>query len=217
MNVQWYGHSCFLLTDSAGKRLLIDPYNDSVGYPVVPIEADVVVSTHRHLDHAYFNRVRGDYVLCNEASRYEAEGFSIEGIACFHDDVQGAKRGNNIIFVIERGGVRVAHCGDLGHLLEKKHLDRLQNIDLLMLPVGGYYTIDAEFAKQVAEQIKPAHILPMHFRLPGSKQPITGPEPFLGLFSGQDVAQVGNLLTLPYAGSQKVLVMEPVEEAKGSD
>lgn len=215
MKLQWYGHSCFLLTSEAGKRLVIDPYNESVGYPVVPIAADVVVSTHRHLDHAYFSRITGDYTLCNEPTHYEAEGFVIDGIPCFHDEVQGAKRGNNIIFVVECDGARVAHCGDLGHLLSDEHLGGLKNIEALMIPVGGNFTIDAEFARQVARQIAPAHIVPMHFSMAGCKQPISGPEPFLEGFAPQDIAQVGNLLALPYRGAQKVLIMEPVDEAKG--
>lgn len=166
MQIQWIAHSCFKITLESGTVLLFDPFGEGIGYTMPQVEADYVFCSHDHFDHNGLDNVRPGYKLFLEPGHYEEAELVIEGIACHHDGAQGALRGNNIIFKVSAEGVSMAHLGDLGHPLNADLAAKLGKVDVLMIPVGGNYTIDAQEAFEVCKQVEPNVILPMHYRTP---------------------------------------------------
>lgn len=164
MKIHWYGHSCCMLTNAAGKRLLMDPFNEKVGYIVPRFEADVVTVSHSHFDHSNIDAVKGNYKVFREAGTFTADGFRITGIPSFHDDNGGKDRGSNMIFVVESDGYSVCHLGDLGHILPKETVEMIGRPDVLLLPIGGGYTIDAKKAVEVMNQLSPRVTVPVHYK-----------------------------------------------------
>ena len=164
MKLRWLGHSCFELTLSNGSVLVTDPYDASVGYPPLSVRADAVLSSHDHYDHNYFQAVTGDPVILNTPGVHEACGARITAIESFHDDVRGAKRGRNLIHLIEADGLRVAHVGDLGHQPDTDaQRAALSNLDALLVPIGGFYTIDTPAAVALISAFRPRCAIAMHF------------------------------------------------------
>jgi L-ascorbate metabolism protein UlaG (beta-lactamase superfamily) len=164
MKIKWFGQSSFLLTSQAGIRILIDPYNRFLGYRMPIVEADIVVVTHDHRDHNQIQAASGKYLLVNQPAEYDIEGVKIQGIKTFHDKQNGAKRGDNIVFVFRMEGLSVCHCGDLGHLLTLEQIREIGQVDILILPVGGTMTINGVEAVQVMRQLNPTITIPMHYR-----------------------------------------------------
>lgn len=173
MKVRWLGHSCFLLTAASGSTLLTDPY-DSAAYPGTllyrplddppGIAPDVVTVSHGHKDHGNLEALSGMPEIVRTPRARQASGFSIRGVESFHDIEHGALRGENVMFVIEADGFAVCHLGDLGHELEADQVEAIGEIDLLMIPVGGNFTIDAATATTVWRQLSPRITIPMHYR-----------------------------------------------------
>ena len=157
MKLIWHGHSCFSVETDAGT-VVLDPYEDGAvpGLPPLRLTADLVCCSHDHHDH----NARGNVTLSGREC-----GVSVETIPCFHDRMRGALRGKNTIHILSAEGLRVAHLGDLGHALSGKALDKLRGVDALLIPVGGYYTIDPVTAKRVADDIGARVVIPMHYRL----------------------------------------------------
>ena len=158
MKLTWLGHSCFRLDTDCGS-VVFDPFRDGSvpGYQNIRETADLVLCSHEHGDHG----ARECVTLTGKDPL-----FHVIKIPCYHDDVQGAKRGNNIIHIVEAEGMRVAHFGDLGHLLSPDQIQEVGKLDLAMIPVGGYYTIDAPAAKQLADSLDVRVVVPMHYRSP---------------------------------------------------
>ena len=164
MKLKWLGHSCFELTLDNGKVLVTDPYDPSVGYPPLKARADAALSSHGHHDHNYFAALTGDPVILNEPGERELFGARITAVPSFHDDARGAKRGRNLIHVIEADGFRIAHLGDLGHLPETdEQKAALTGLDVMLIPIGGFFTIDTQAAVQIIETFKPRCAVAMHF------------------------------------------------------
>jgi L-ascorbate metabolism protein UlaG (beta-lactamase superfamily) len=163
MEITYIGHSCFKVK---GKEitLVIDPYDPKIGYKLPKLECDVLLSTHNHADHNNFAGVSNYKLLIDTPGEYEISGVFVYGIPVFHDEKQGSERGENIIYMIEIDGVTLLHLGDLGHDLSKETLEKLSDIDVLMIPVGGKFTIDAETASEVISEIEPGYVLPMHYK-----------------------------------------------------
>lgn len=165
MNIRWLGHSCFLITAENGTRILHDPYKNMMGYKLPKdLKVDYVLSSHNHSDHNYVEGLEPGYKLIDTYGVIETEFTTFNGILSFHDDKEGEERGDNAIYTYEIDGLRVAHLGDLGHKLEERQLEKLKDIDILFMPVGGGYTIDAEVGVEVAKQLNPKLIIPMHYR-----------------------------------------------------
>lgn len=156
MKIIWHGHSCFSV-EAEGYTVVFDPYADGSvpGYAPLRLGADAVYCSHGHADHSAAELVTLSSRGCP---------LSVDTIASFHDPVRGLKRGKNTIHILRAEGLRVAHLGDLGHMLSAGRLDALRGVDALMIPVGGYYTIDAATAKKLVDAIAPRVILPMHYR-----------------------------------------------------
>jgi L-ascorbate metabolism protein UlaG (beta-lactamase superfamily) len=176
MRTQWLGQSAFrLATDDA--TVVVDPMGDVAALaargglkleypPIEGIRADLVLVTHEHADHNGVDRIEGDPVVVRStAGRFDSPVGEVVAIASEHDDVAGTKRGPNTIFVFELGGVRVAHFGDFGQrALRDEQAAAIGALDLLLVPVGGGPTLDAEQAAQVVERLRPRWIVPMHYR-----------------------------------------------------
>ena len=155
MTITWLGHSCFML-ESGGFRVLLDPYHEVQGLPDIETEADAVYCSHDHFVHGYTENVR-----LTTGKEYP---FTVREVRTFHDDKGGALRGKNIIRAFTAEGVTVAHLGDLGHQLSDAQLADIGHCDAILIPVGGFYTIDAAAAKAVADAIGASVVIPMHYR-----------------------------------------------------
>ena len=165
MKLKWLGHSCFEITLNNGKVFVTDPYDDTVGYPSLHAKADVVLSSHDHFDHNYFAAIEGEYQLINKPGEYECFGAKITGVHSFHDEVRGAKRGENVIFTLEADGVKMTHLGDLGHMPETEaQKAAIRGADVLLIPIGGVFTITTPEAVKVIEAYKPVAAIAMHYR-----------------------------------------------------
>lgn len=164
MEIKWYGHSCFLLTGESGVRILMDPPDASTGYMIAPMKADVVTASHGHYDHNNFALAINDPVRVTEAGVHELDGVTIVGVPWWHDDAHGKKRGSNMMFVVELDGIRVLHAGDIGVLPDEETLQKLGMIDVLLVPIGGTYTIDSKLALELCNMLKPKVVIPMHYK-----------------------------------------------------
>ena len=188
MELIWNGHSCFTLLTSQGS-LVLDPYRDGSVPGLAPLRltADAVLCSHGHGDHGAAELV---------TLTGSAPSFQVEELAAFHDDRQGALRGPNTIHIISAEGMRVAHLGDLGCSLTPEQTGRLTGLDALLIPVGGYYTIDAAQAHARVRALGPRVVVPMHYRGAGFGYDVIGPvEDFLAL-QDQVVRYPGSKLTL---------------------
>lgn len=185
MILRYYGHSLFTLTSDEGKVLLTDPYGEFYDYPTHELFADVVTVSHQHHDHNSIDMVTGAPVIVEELGEQIARGISITGFQTYHDDVKGLKRGTNTCYLIEMDGLRFLHLGDLGYELGEDEIKAFGNVDVLMIPVGGFYTLEPEKAADVMKRIDAKVTIPMHYRTDySSNMPIQPVERFLGLAGG---------------------------------
>ncbi len=181
MKIKWYGHAAFKITTDSGLRIIIDPYRPGGGlsYGKITDEADIVLTSHDHDDHNYVNDIQGAFVHINTKGDHEAKGIRIKAVPCFHDPSKGRERGKNLIFAIEADGLRIVHMGDLGHALDTTLIGELGAVDVMFLPVGGFYTIDSSEAGTVMSDVKPSITIPMHYKTEKCDYPITGIENFI--------------------------------------
>lgn len=165
MVLRYYGHSLFTVTLDGGTVILTDPYNRFCRYPRRELAADVVTISHHHYDHDALEVVMGKPTVLDEAGYYlPADDIVVTGIETFHDNHEGARRGKNVIFVIDAEGVRLAHLGDLGHLPDDAQIEAIGRPDVLFVPVGGTFTLDAARAVRCVEILNPRMTVPMHYQ-----------------------------------------------------
>ncbi len=162
MRLTWYGLSCFYLKGKT-VTVLMDPFDDSCGYPVPHLTADIWTSSHDHYDHNYKAAVTNESVL-DGSDGLSINGAVIHSVRSYHDKVQGKEWGDNYITIVEIDNLRIAHLGDLGHELDRVQLEQLGQIDILLIPTGGIFTIDEMEAARVAQSIKARLTIPMHYR-----------------------------------------------------
>ena len=179
MKVKWLGHASFLITSGTGTRIITDPYatGGSLSYGEIKEPADIITVSHEHYDHNNVAEIPGNPEIVTGTR--ELDGIKFRGIPTYHDEAAGKERGNNTIFCFEVDGVKVCHLGDLGHMLNERQAAELGEIDILLTPVGGFYTIDAATASQICDQLKPRVIIPMHYRNKKCTSPISGVDEFL--------------------------------------
>lgn len=168
MKIKWYGHSAFMLAID-GLRIIIDPYKSgafdgAVGYLPITDRADMVLVSHNHDDHNDTSTIEGSFSIVSTEGFYELKGIRIRAIPVYHDASKGKERGKNLVFVIEAEGMKIVHVGDLGHVLDEDAARRIGSADVLMLPVGGTFTINAEEAMGVIDAIRPLITVPMHYQ-----------------------------------------------------
>jgi L-ascorbate metabolism protein UlaG (beta-lactamase superfamily) len=196
MVITWYGQACFKI-QSGDKALVLDPFAKSIGLAPPSIQADIVFVTHEHADHSNIKAIKGDYFLVNGPGEYEIKGVKAAGISSFHDNESGAKRGLNTLYLIDIEGIRILHCGDLGQeKLDDAQVEEIGAVDILMIPVGGFFTIDANEAVGIINQIEPRIVIPMHYKLPKvTIKELEGVDRFLKEF-GEDESSPQEKLTI---------------------
>jgi len=167
MDITFLGHSSFRIK-GRGASVVTDPFDPKmVGLKYSGVEADIVTVSHEHADHNHLESVGGVKNIVRGPGEYEIMGVSILGFASAHDDKGGALRGKNTIYIFEIDGVRIAHLGDLGHKLSEGLVENIGHIDILMVPVGGEFTIGPDEATSVVQEIEPTIVIPMHYKLAG--------------------------------------------------
>jgi len=171
MQIIWKGQSFFQILIQKGKegviKIAIDPYDEQIGLKPPTCEADILLITHSHFDHNNVKAVNGNPFLISEPGEYEIKDVFIQGISAFHDNAQGKEKGENTIYTLESEGIKICHLGDLGQKeLTDEQLEKIGAIDILMIPVGGVYTISAKEAVKIISQIEPKIIIPMHYHIP---------------------------------------------------
>ena len=178
MDITWFGHSCFRLSDR-GVTIVTDPPSDDMGYDRPRIRADVVTVSHEHPGHNNRIGFRGGPKIFDGPGEYEVKDVFITGIATYHDTRSGASRGPNTVFVFEFDGVTICHLGDLGHVPTQSEVEALSSVDVLLIPVGGVNTIDPSKASEVISLIEPLLVVPMHYRTPVEKAKLQTMDKFL--------------------------------------
>ncbi|EYE89801.1 beta-lactamase [Fervidicella metallireducens AeB] len=179
MKIKWLGHSCFKIKSDKGIRIVTDPFDDNVGYKLPVVECDIVTTSHGHYDHNFIDCVKGNFEVIKKVGIFNVKDISITGIHTYHDEMGGTKRGDNIVYVMEVDGIRVCHLGDLGHVLTQSQINMIGKVDVLLIPVGGVYTINSEEAVEVVNQLKPSIVIPMHYKTPALKFNLDSVEGFL--------------------------------------
>ena len=202
MKITWLGHSCFAV-ESQGYRIVLDPYKDGSvpGLAPVRVEADQVLCSHGHDDHCGTEGV--------SLRQGGSSPFTVETIGSWHDDKSGAKRGPNTIHSLSDGQCRVAHLGDLGCDLTPEQKEKLRNLTALLVPVGGFFTINAAQAKKLAEEIAPTVVIPMHYRGKGFGYPVIGEVDKFTKLCDDVVAYPGSELELTPQISKQTAVLKP--------
>ena len=163
MDISWLGHSCFRIKGSHAT-IITDPYPPDLGYSLGQLTANIVTVSHKHPGHSYVQGVSDEPRQITGPGEYEISGVLIIGMATFHDEEKGSKRGKNTFYLMEIDEVSVCHLGDLGHVLTTEEVEKIDNIDVLLLPVGGVSTINAPMAAEVVRQLEPKVVVPMHYK-----------------------------------------------------
>lgn len=194
MEILWYGHACFKLKGKTAS-VIIDSYNPEATGLKLPkdMEADVAIRTHEHADHSNIESVTGSPVRVSGPGEYEVKGVAISGIPVFHDKSEGGERGKNTVYNINMDGINIVHLGDLGHILTEENLNTIGACDILLVPVGGVYTITPEEATEVIAQLEPKIVIPMHYKIEGLKYELSPIETFLKSYGAENVEPIAKL------------------------
>jgi L-ascorbate metabolism protein UlaG (beta-lactamase superfamily) len=216
MNIIYFGHSAFGLTLENGTRIVLDPYTagsfgGGLAYGAIRGDFDAAVMSHDHEDHTSRDVLKRSKKIVKTAGGVEVGGAEIETFPAFHDEAEGAKRGKNLILVVSADGLRLAHLGDLGHVVGTKDIPALAGLDVLMIPVGGHFTIDAATAARIVKDLAPKIVLPMHYKTSKVDFPITPVENFTKLMDNVERPRSSEIEvakeTLP--AKTTVVVLEP--------
>ena len=191
LQIRWHGHSCFEITNEV--TLVTDPHDGkSIGIHAPNVTGDIILVSHDHYDHNSVKSVEkeGSKVITDTRKR-NISNVEIKGIESFHDECCGEKRGSNIIHKFTMEDITFCHMGDLGHDLDEDTVQKIGDVDILFIPIGGTFTLDAKQAWRIIKKVKPRIAVPMHYKIGGLSLPITGIEPFLEE-SKYEILKVGN-------------------------
>jgi L-ascorbate metabolism protein UlaG (beta-lactamase superfamily) len=171
VKIRYLGHAAFLITTADGRKIVTDPYEPggfggAIGYSALKEPADFVTVSHQHADHNYVKMVPGNPTVISRAAEETHEGILFRALTTHHDASRGAERGANVVRVIEADGITLCHLGDLGHTLSPEDATALGALDVLLVPVGGTFTVDAKGATAVINRLRPRIAIPMHYRTP---------------------------------------------------
>jgi L-ascorbate metabolism protein UlaG (beta-lactamase superfamily) len=211
MELTYIGHSCFFIK---GKKtsLVIDPYNpEVVGFKMPKQNSRILLNTHSHSDHNFNSQVNHEY-LVNNPGEYEIDDVYITGVQTYHDDKEGKERGSNIIYSIDIEGINIVHLGDLGHQLDEKAVSKLGIVDILLIPVGGHFTIDSFEASKIISLLEPKIVIPMHYRTDDSKiKELADVSNFLHEMGEKNPQKedILKLQTKPSIEDTKILILNP--------
>ncbi len=214
MVITWYGQSCFKI-QSGDLVIVTDPFSKDIGLTPPRFKADVVAVTHEHHDHNNTDSIPEGAFIVRGPGEYEIKGIAVTGIPTFHDAKEGKERGRNTVYVIEMEEIRLVHLGDFGEeKIRPETIDAIGEADILFVPVGGTYTIDAETAAEVVSAIEPRIVIPMHYAIPGLKVKLEGVETFLKEMGAAKTAPEDRLTLkrkdLPEGESTRVVVLKTV-------
>ena len=175
MKVKWNGHASFTITAEDGTVLVTDPYDPSgyggvLTYTVVSDRTDAVLVSHDHADHNYVEGLSGSPEVIRSSKEFK--GIKIKAVETFHDESNGSERGKNMVFSMSVENIDICFSGDLGHQLSDEQIHAIGNVDILMVPVGGTFTLDAEGAAKLTADLKPAIVIPMHYRTAKCNLPV---------------------------------------------
>jgi len=214
MEIKYFGHSSFLIKSKEAK-LVTDPFNEKmVGLPFPKIEADIVTVSHNHADHSQIDNISGNPLVIDWPGQFEKKGIRIFGFQSFHDKQKGVERGENNIYKIEVEGISIVHCGDLGVMPDDSTLDEIGDVGVLMVPVGGRFTLDANEAIELIKELEPSVVIPMHYNTSKLNQDnfkeLVGVEEFLKKISQESVQPIDKLIFKKedISETMRVVVME---------
>ena len=183
MKITWFGHAFFLVETVNGIHIAFDPFDSSVGYPLPEVTADLVCVSHNHYDHNNVSLIKGSPRIVNQSGSIKYNGINISAFPTFHDEEKGRKRGENLVYRVEAEDIVLLHLGDLGDLPPTKEIEAWKPVDIVLIPVGGIYTIDHNKAYQLVKQINPRVIVPMHYKTSYLSFELNSVDPFLKLFT----------------------------------
>ncbi|MEK7665205.1 MAG: MBL fold metallo-hydrolase [Patescibacteria group bacterium] len=215
--ISFAGQSCFQISVSNSRDhsadIVIDPFDESVGLKIPNFSADILLITHDHHDHNNIKAVKGNPFLISGPGEYEVRGVFVKGISAFHDDKEGKEKGQNTIYTIEAEEIKFCHLGDLGQKqLTDEQLEKIDGIDVLMIPVGGEYTISSPEAQRIISQIEPKIVIPMHYQLPNLNLKLDDVSKFLKTMGKNSIAPQDKLTikasALPKDGME-IVVLQP--------
>ncbi len=191
MRIRWHGHSCFEIENTV--VVVTDPHDGrNIGIREPNVKGDIILVSHDHFDHNAVRLVeKTDTEVLDGSGEYEKANVKIEGLKTYHDEDEGKKRGENIIFKFETEGIKFCHLGDLGHALDDETIEQIKPIDFLFIPVGGTFTIGPKEAAELVEKIEPSIAIPMHFKVGGLSLDIKGVQPFLDQYPEEKIHKVG--------------------------
>ena len=211
MKLEWIGHSCFRLTASDGTVVITDPYDAKTGYEMIPLQADLVTMSHEHGDHNCEQMLAGSPKIVHDAEEAQAGGVRTRAVMSYHDDAQGAKRGPNALRIFDIDGLKVVHMGDQGCMPDADVLAAIEGADVMLIPCGGFFTVDAAGAKAIVDAAKPRLVVPMHVRMKKGGFPLLATvKPFLKLMGAKDQEPVAALELLEGAVPGGVQLMTPL-------
>ena len=217
MKITWYGQSFFkILTKKrkeASVKIIIDPFDEKIGLRIPTLKADILLVTHHHHDHNNIKIIKGNPFLISGPGEFEVKKVFIQGAPAFHDKSEGKERGKITIYTIGAEGIQVCHLGDLGQKeLSPEQLEQIGDVDILMIPVGGVYTISAKEATKIISQLEPKIVIPMHYKIPRLKIKLEELQKFLkvmGIKTPETTKQFSiRKKNLPVEG-MKIIILKP--------
>ncbi len=213
MKFKWLGHACFVITSANGIKIITDPYlvDRGIHYSLIDEKADIVLVSHDHWDHNNVSAVKGNPVVIKDSGIHFAQDIEFKGVATYHDNSSGKERGPNNIFCFCMDKVNICHLGDLGHALSQQQIVDIGKVDILLIPVGGNFTIGANDANEICDKLKPKVVIAMHFKNEKCDFPIETVAPFIenkNNVESMDLSELEiNVNELP--SSVKTIVLKP--------
>ncbi|MCR5610312.1 MAG: MBL fold metallo-hydrolase [Clostridiales bacterium] len=215
MNIKWYGHSCFLLTSEDGTRILTDPPAPDTGYVVTGVECDAVTVSHAHFDHSYVKAAAGDPLVITGTEPEKVGSVGITAFPAMHDKDGGKRRGTVNMYLFDIDGMRVLHAGDIGALPTEEEAAAIGKVDVLLVPIGGKYTLDYLEARAFANMLRPSVVIPMHYKTPESRIDVDDCESFVSTVQDCRIHKLNDCEASIYVntlGEDRVLVLDPYKE-----
>ncbi|MDI9479785.1 MAG: MBL fold metallo-hydrolase [Syntrophomonadaceae bacterium] len=208
MKINWLGHASFLI-NSHGHRLITDPCDERCGYQPWHEAVDVATVSHDHYDHNAVDHLMGDpRIVKEELNPINVHGFTIQGFRSYHDKKQGQERGHNYIYKITAENMDLLHLGDQGTLLDESLIEQIGNVDIMMVPVGGRYTVDAAEAAVLVDQLQPRIVIPMHYKTPQGTVQVAPVEDFLSRYDQVVKCPVLTITAQELPKARQIIVLE---------
>ncbi|MEN6636160.1 MAG: MBL fold metallo-hydrolase [Clostridiaceae bacterium] len=211
MQITWYGHSCFLLTSESGYSILTDPCDPETGYELHDLVCDAVTISHEHQDHNCLAIVAGSPEILRTPGEFLAGKIPVTGYSSYHDETEGARRGDNVVFLYQIDGLKVLHLGDLGHMLSDEVIEKIGDVDVLLSPIGGVFTLNAKMATELADRLHAKVLIPMHYKTPAVHFDIEGLEPLLAANANRRVHHLNaNTASLSHdtLGDRRLIILD---------